>query len=102
MNKYILVDRVPQLCGDVIEWAKWFEKADRRVAYDRVGDSEISTVFLGLDHSFSQREHVPVLFETMVFGGHFSDEQERYCTWSEAEEGHKVWVEKVKLACAAE
>jgi len=35
-----------------------------------------------------------VLFETMVFGGPMADEQQRYCTWAEAEAGHKRWVAK--------
>jgi len=37
-----------------------------------------------------------VLFETMVFGGKLDQEQERYCTYDEAEAGHKTMVERVR------
>jgi hypothetical protein len=47
----------------------------------------VSTVFLGLDHSFG--EGPPQLFETMIFGGEHDEYQERYSTWDEAEAGHK-------------
>ena len=55
---------------------------------------EISTVFLGLDHSFGM-EGPPVLYETMVFGGKLSDHQERYHTREEAFRGHQRWVKRV-------
>jgi hypothetical protein len=48
-------------------WAEWFETADRVVAKTKVGDAEVSTVFLGLDHAFMGGP--PILYETMVFGG---------------------------------
>lgn len=51
----------------------------------------VSTVFLGIDHGFGFSER-PVLFETMVFGGLFDQEQWRYCTWDEAAAGHKAVV----------
>ena len=71
-------------------------KEDRAVAKDKIGDIEISTVFLGLDHQYGEGK--PLLFETMVFGGELDQEQERYSTWEEAEEGHKIMIEKVKQA----
>jgi hypothetical protein len=53
--------------GDFLEWARWFETADRQLARDEVGDQVVSTVFLGLDHAFDGGP--PVLWETMVFRG---------------------------------
>lgn len=47
----------------------------------------VSTVFLGLNHAWNDEE--PVLFETMIFGGEHDQFQERYHTWTEAENGHK-------------
>lgn len=65
-----------------------------RVAWTEVYDGcRVSTVFLALDHRFSG-DGPPIVFETMVFGGPFDQEQERYCTWVEAEAGHARWVEK--------
>lgn len=69
----------------------WMEDADRHVAETIQDDVRVSTVFLGLDHSFG-RQGPPVLFETMVFQDHHSVACERYATWAEAEEGHKKWV----------
>lgn len=65
-----------------------------------IGGSRISTVFLGLDHSFTPGAK-PVVFETLVFGGPLSDEMVRYCTYDEAEAGHAAMVERVKTAAAA-
>ena len=76
MKKYVLYkDGNPVEEPDLIKWATWFEDADRHVADERVGKSQISTVFLGIDHSFEGVE--PVLWETMVFGGPLDQECSR-------------------------
>ena len=79
---------------DLLTWAKMFENIDsRRVAYDLVSGEKISTVFIGLDHSFGNG---PALwFETMVFGGPLDQEMERYTTWDEAVAGHQQMVERI-------
>jgi len=65
----------PTPCNDLCEWAEWFgseagsaeSKTGRQVKYEEVHKGvHVSTVFLGLDHSF-QRGVAPVLWETMVF-----------------------------------
>ena len=97
MNEnYILEGKTPIRCDDVIEWAKWFAKAERHVANENIGVVKISTVFLGFDHGCGDSR--PVLFETMVFGGPLDQEQDRYYTWDEAEAGHRNMVERVKAA----
>jgi hypothetical protein len=92
-DKYILVGHkaVP---ADLMEWARWLEnaKGDRIVAKTKVGDAEVSTVFLGLDHRFGD-DGPPLIFETMVFGGIHDQDMERYSTWEEAEAGHKRMCE---------
>ena len=91
-GKYILEGKKPKLIKDVLEWARWFENADRSVAKtDLPDDVRVSTVFLGLDHSFGGG--TPILFETMIFGGEHNDYQKRYATWEEAEAGHLRAVE---------
>src|SRR5947207_774053 len=50
---------------------------------------DVSTVFLGIDHGWGRRE-LPVLFETMVFGGKLDEWQWRYCTLEEAQVGHQI------------
>jgi hypothetical protein len=92
---YRLVGHQTVLCRDAREWGAWFESADRTVARTYLEDgSYVSTVFLGIDHSFGLSGE-PVLFETMVFGGPQDEEMERYRTWEEAERGHDVMVRRV-------
>jgi hypothetical protein len=91
---------------DLMAWGRWMEDAGRHVALSIQGDVNVSTVFLGLDHSFGHGP--PVLFETMVFRGEMPSVSgttiklaargellERYSTWDEAAEGHRRWVAKV-------
>jgi len=87
-ERYILNDAgEPEACPDLITWARWYERAERRIASNYVGDVLVSTVFLGLDHSFGV-ERGPILFETMIFGGPEDGYQERYRTKDEAIVGH--------------
>lgn len=56
----------------------------------------VSTIFLGLDHSFSD-DGPPVLFESMIFGGPLSGEQRRYTSRADALAGHAdlcAWVQR--------
>ena len=85
-GKYILVGREPVPEPDLLKWAKWFETADRIVRRDEIDGVRISTVFLGLDHAFSGG--VPLLFETMIFGGEHDGYQTRAHTWDEAVAQH--------------
>lgn len=93
---YILDDKHNAVAVSLLEWAKWFETASRRVKETNVGDIRISTVFLGLDHSFGEGK--PLLFETMIFGGEHNQDMDRYSTWQEAEDGHERFVNKVRGA----
>lgn len=89
-----LKDKKPIPVCNTIEWAQSFDSADRVIARTEIGkDVVVSTVFLGLDHSFGKG--APLLFETMIFGGPHDEYQERYSTFEEAEKGHD---EAVKLA----
>jgi hypothetical protein len=68
---------------------------NRTVALEIIDDDvRVSTVFLGLDHSFGTGP--PLLFETMVFGGPMDQEQGRCTTWEEAESLHATMVARVK------
>ena len=106
-GRYILVDKVPQIEPDLIKWAMWFEDINNRfVARDQIADSintgeniRVSTVFLGLDYSFdaSKANTVPILFETMIFGGNHDQYCDRYATWTQSKKGHKRAVSLVRL-----
>lgn len=84
--KYILDGKTPKKVVSLEEWARWFETADRHVANDAIGDVRISTVFLGIDHSWGNGP--PLVFETMIFGGPHDQHQTRASTWDEAEKHH--------------
>lgn len=85
-DKYILDGKTPRRAASLEEWGRWFESADRHVAQDTIGNVRVSTVFLGLDHSFGNGP--PLIFETMIFGGPHDQHQTRASTWDEAEAQH--------------
>lgn len=96
-HRYVLDGREPVPCDDLLAWALWFETAERHLARTELpGGAYVSTVFLGMDHNFagraSGRAHVPVLFETLVFGGDHDGLCERTATWAEAEAAHAAMV----------
>jgi hypothetical protein len=94
-DQYILQGHKPIPANNLKEWGEWVATADRKVALDVVNEAKISTVFLSLNHAFTDNDP-PLLFETMVFGGEFDQETERYSTWEEAEIGHIKMVDKVQ------
>lgn len=97
MKQYILNGKQPVLCEDFMQYAKWWETADRHVNKTDLPDgTQVSTVFLGLDHGYSHMNgEPPLVFETMIFGGEHDGYQERYSTWEEAESGHQKAVELI-------
>jgi len=94
IKHYILNDDNEAVEATLMEWARFIEDLSKtRVNVDTVGDTRISTVFLGLNHNYAQGE--PHLFETMVFGADGDEnEMERCSTWEQAEEMHKRFVDK--------
>jgi len=93
---FILDNRKPVPC-DLMTWARMMQDAGgRRVAATEIEGSRVSTVFLGLDHSFG--DGPPLLFETLVFGGPLAGEMERCSTWEQAEAQHKAMCARVKSA----
>lgn len=99
---------------DILEWGRWLETADRIVARTPIGEAyEVSTVFLGIDHSFTEHGSRK-LFETMVFQqlttpryiqlknhqipidrDEVAGYTERYATWEQAEIGHQRIVQQL-------
>src|SRR4051812_15450274 len=81
-------------------WARWLEDGidNRRVAWTELPWANVSTVFLGLDHNFSDHGE-PLLFESMAFWqGEGGYEEVRYATWMEAEAGHRAMVQETSRA----
>ncbi len=79
-------------CEDLFRWGEWFETSDeqRRVGATDIGEAHVSTVFLALNHNWS--EGMPILYETMIFGGEHDLAQWRWHTWEDAERGHAAVV----------
>jgi hypothetical protein len=77
------------------EWMALIETDYQRVALTEVGDVQVSTVWLGLDHNFGLHGP-PLIFETLVFGGTHDGDGERYATEAAALGGHDQWVAAVR------
>jgi hypothetical protein len=89
----------------MMEWIKWFENPQNRIIdYTEISDEVyVSTIFLGIDHNFrfidlalGNEQHRPLLFETMVFGGKFTNKSWRYSTYGESKRGHWAIVNQLK------
>lgn len=103
-DKWILVNGEPVLEPDLIKWAKWYETRDRVLAQTNTKTGMmVSTVFLGLDHSFGAGE--PILWETLVFKGDEHPEYDQSTRWRDVDgrryasrdaalKGHEEFVEK--------
>jgi hypothetical protein len=99
-DRYVLVDGKPVYEPDFMKWALWMEDFNH-IAMNTFGEVQVSTVFLGTDHSYPQGNPTnPILFETMVFGGPLDQEQERYSTMEEALAGHERYCALVKYELA--
>ncbi len=103
-SMYYKLDRDfnPQPCGrnEFALWCGDYNGYNRRQMADTTVEGiRISTVFLGLDHSFTKG--APILFETMIFGEIPQDNyQRRYRTYKAAIIGHYEAVEEVKATLA--
>lgn len=102
--KSVSPDGIYDRAGRPITMEQWAElrreDSYKRVAETTVGDSWVSTVWLGLDHGW--RSARPIIFETMVFRGPLDQEQERYSTEEEALAGHYAMVKRAADAAQAE
>lgn len=96
---YILVNgKIKQ--ATMMEWSVWFnDLKQRQVDFTKIGDVDVSTVCLGLDHGVifdNMMEHRPILFESMIFGGKLDQFQWRYSTYGEAKQGHREIIAAVR------
>ena len=87
-NFYILKDKKVIPVEDISEWSEFYEDIKNSRVDQTVKDGvRVSTVFLGIDHSFMG--NIPLIFETMIFGGENDQYQDRCSTWKQAEAMHK-------------
>lgn len=87
-------------CKDILEWAQFIETKERLIKHTQMPLCRVSTVFLGLDHSFNfgPEEIPPMVFESMILGGALNYEQLQYATYEDSEEGHKQLCEMAEKA----
>lgn len=77
------------------EWLDFF-KSDRRVLRrDNIEKYLISSVFLTIDHNYSDSDD-PILFETMIFKGYECFYCIRAKTFSECLKNHEQEIEELK------
>jgi hypothetical protein len=101
LDKYVLDENgEPVAETDLLAWGRWMESGNRRLAFTKTERSEVSTVFLGIDHGHGGI--APVLWETMVFGGPLDQEQARYASKTAALAGHVATVDRVRALEAAD
>lgn len=87
---YILDENKNVVKTTVHGYAEWLLTCpDRIVKQTNLINELISTVFLGF------RADSGCFFETMIFGGKYDGYKDRYKTWKQAEEGHRITVEMV-------
>lgn len=113
--KFILHDHTVILEPNVVRWALWFEKYDRRVGSSefalpvehwfwrllgRKDNYWVSTVFLGVDHNFTSVEETePLLFQTVIWKNYNQEVYQTRCsTWEQAEAMHSEAIAWVKQA----
>ena len=78
------------------QWSVLHNPEYIRVAKTQVRDMEVSTVWLGIDHSFFA-DSAPIIFETMIFGGDRDQHCWRYSTEAEALDGHEYVVSQLQI-----
>lgn len=93
---YYVLEGHKAVKADLMTWARMFEANNRVVAQTDIGDTKVSTVFLGLDHQYG--EGPPLLFETMIFSPipELDQWQDRCTTLEQAETMHESACERVR------
>jgi len=95
LGQYILnTDGEPVPCDDMLLWGAWLAENDRVCAQHTVNGVFVSTVFLGLNHSFNGA--IPLLWETMVFEGSDDSAQWRYASAEAALTQHNKLLHKLR------
>ena len=77
---------------DYLRWCQEFPTR-KIIGKTTINDQNVSTVFLGLDHSYGGGSLV--LWETMIFGGEYDQNQWRHTSQREARESHERIVKNL-------
>ena len=94
LDHYTLENGIPVKCDDLKKWVQFMRSEEKFHLTSRIGDTLVSTVFLGKDQRaafWGDPPGPPILFETMIFSldDEAIDQSEwRYLTLTEAKEHH--------------
>ena len=85
--------------GNEITLAEWAAYSESRsyvvLKQNRLGDVGVSTIWTGVNLNLWP-DGPPLIFETMIFGGEYSHEYNRYPTEALALEGHDRAVARIE------
>lgn len=91
---YYLEGREPKLANDFFHWS---EKMDGRlpiIAQTYIGSVLVSTVFTGVPY-YNDNSDRPLLFETAIYGGTYSNTKSMSDSYYNAEIAHEAACELV-------
>lgn len=93
---YILDENNKPVASTIAGYHEWPGYYNSNVGKTKINKEElVSTVFLGLDHSYGDSKE-PTLWETMIFGGEHDQYQRRYTSYDDAVIGHEMVVNMVR------
>lgn len=106
MKYYILNGIHPVAEPDSVKFAKWYFTDNggnnRRIGLTKTDDFTISTVFLGVSHTFSFKDP-PMLFETLITNSEGEEiDMLRYSQYNEALVYHNILSEMAENSCQKE
>jgi hypothetical protein len=88
--------RTPKPTKDFGAWADWFSSMDNRIVDQTSlcdGTVFVSTIFIGMN---TCPFGVPMMFETMIFGGKHDLYQVKCATWDQALKLHEAAIALVR------
>ncbi len=89
---YVLKNRIP-VAADAKTWAEFILASDNIVAHERINGFEVSTSFIGMVREPGKAN--PLVFETLVAGNGSRSLAGQYCSWQDAQAGHRIIVQEL-------
>ena len=80
---------------DLRDWKTTLFQGNYRLVDEISKTVEIATIFTGIDKSLGTNK-VPVLFETIIFGGKMDGETYNYTSWADAQKGHAQLLNELR------
>jgi hypothetical protein len=97
MACYVLVNHQPKRASSLKEWMDFLASPDCIVASTDIGRVNVTTAFMGIDHS-STSYGPPMLFKTEIFGGSYDGLGAYTATWGGAALAHEQRCDMLREA----